>query len=100
MIMMSFIVIVMIIMFRDCHLYVDNVIIFLTPSQPSSIAKLASESEDKTIDSVKKGIHAGFLRLDESMRQMPEVGLLELLYLIFFFLYFTKFIFLYFTKLK
>lgn len=42
--------------------------------QPSCIAKLANESEDKTIDCIKKGIHAGFLKLDESMRQMPEVA--------------------------
>lgn len=42
--------------------------------QPSSIAKLVNESEDKTINIIKKGIHAGFLRLDESMRQMPEVA--------------------------
>ncbi|XP_071550725.1 protein phosphatase 1B isoform X2 [Panulirus ornatus] len=42
--------------------------------QPSSIAEFETESEEKTINKIKKGIHAGFLRLDESMRQMPEVA--------------------------
>ncbi|XP_042880762.1 protein phosphatase 1B-like isoform X1 [Penaeus japonicus] len=42
--------------------------------QPQSIAKLAEENEETTINTIKKGIHAGFLRLDESMRQMPEVA--------------------------
>lgn len=42
--------------------------------QPQSIAKLAEENEETTINTIKKGIHDGFLRLDESMRQMPEVA--------------------------
>ncbi|XP_042240357.1 protein phosphatase 1B-like isoform X4 [Homarus americanus] len=41
--------------------------------QASSIADFETETEEKTINKIKKGIHAGFLRLDESMRLMPEV---------------------------
>ncbi|XP_063840100.1 protein phosphatase 1B-like isoform X4 [Scylla paramamosain] len=41
---------------------------------PSSIAEFETDSEERTINKIKKGIHAGFLRLDESMRQMPEVA--------------------------
>lgn len=41
--------------------------------QPSSIAEFETDTEERTISKIKKGIHAGFLRLDESMRQMPEV---------------------------
>lgn len=42
--------------------------------QPSSIAEFETDGEERTIAKIKKGIHAGFLRLDESMRQMPEVS--------------------------
>ncbi|XP_076064925.1 protein phosphatase alphabet isoform X2 [Oratosquilla oratoria] len=38
-----------------------------------ALVNTESENEQKLIEIVKKGIHAGFLRLDESMRQMPEV---------------------------
>ncbi|KAK4305279.1 hypothetical protein Pmani_022838 [Petrolisthes manimaculis] len=42
--------------------------------QPSSIAEFETDGEERTISKIKKGIHAGFLRLDEAMRQMPEVA--------------------------
>lgn len=39
----------------------------------SASACVAEENEKSAVDSVKRGIHDGFLRLDEKMRLMPEM---------------------------
>ncbi|KAG0725419.1 Protein phosphatase 1B [Chionoecetes opilio] len=41
---------------------------------PSSIAEFQTDTEERTTSKIKKSIHAGFLKLDESMREMPEVA--------------------------